>query len=201
MAMVRSVIRAEARDILSPKDALRRVNERVLADTKESVFVTVTFGVLDIPNQRFRFVRAGHEPTLLRREDIHAEIGVMRPQGMAVGLVPSETFGMIREAEIQLEPGDTVLLYTDGAVDAVNASSEEYGRKRLIDFLAEQQSQPPSELIYSLVEDVHQFSRGIPQHDDITLVAFRVMPKSAVRRRAEGRESQEEAPSRAAQTA
>lgn len=179
MAMVRSVLRAEARDTLSPKTVLRRVNERVLADTKDAVYVTMTYGILDTTNQRFRFARAGHEPTLLRHEGSDSQARMIQPEGAAVGLVPPEIFDRIEEAEVQLEPGDMVLLYTDGAVEAVDSANEEYGRDRLIKRFTEKAEASPTELLDTLSADIDQFAKGIPQHDDITLVAFQVCHEKA----------------------
>lgn len=176
MAMVRSILRAEARDTFSPKEVLRRVNEGVKADTKESVFVTITYGILDVSNDRLRFARAGHEPVLLRRGDPEPGVSSYQPEGMAVGLVPSDIFNLIEEMEVQLVPGDMVLLYTDGVVESLNPSSDEYGRERLIELLGKTQARSAEDLIRRLEEDVRKFAKGTQQHDDITLVALRMKP-------------------------
>lgn len=179
MAMVRSIIRAEARDTFSPKEVLRRVNEGVKADTKESVFVTITYGILDISNDRFRFARAGHEPVLLRHAGPEAQVDAYQPEGMAVGLVPSDIFNLIEEMELQLAPGDMVLLYTDGVVESLNPSADEYGRNRLIDLLRKADTPSAEGLIRQLEEDIRKFAKGTPQHDDITLVALSMKPSTA----------------------
>ncbi|MBI1785705.1 PP2C family protein-serine/threonine phosphatase, partial [Candidatus Sumerlaeota bacterium] len=179
MAVVRSHLRAEARDTLSPKEVLRRVNERILSETKENVFVTITYAILDIPNQRIRLVRAGHEPILVRHEKPSARVEAILPEGMAVGLMPTEVFQSTEEVESQLEEGDTVFLYTDGAIEAVNAADEEFGRERLIEFLSGPAGRSAPEWIAGLAGEIRNFSRGIPQHDDITLLAFRVKPEAA----------------------
>ena len=93
---------------------------------------------------------------------------------MAVGLVEGELFDLIQEAEIQLEPGDLTLLYTDGLFEAVNGASEEYGRERLIERLAKGHAERAQPLLDDLVGEVEAFAGGVPQHDDITLVALRV---------------------------
>jgi phosphoserine phosphatase RsbU/P len=174
MAMVRSIIRAEARDTFSPKEVLRRVNEGVKADTKESVFVTITYGILDISNDRLRFARAGHEPLLLRHARGDAGVEAYQPEGMAVGLVPSDIFSLIEEMEIQLEPGDMVLLYTDGVVESLNPTEDEYGRQRLIDLFQKTEEQSAGDLIRVLEADLRTFAKGTHQHDDITLVALKM---------------------------
>lgn len=181
MAMVRSVIRAEARDTFSPKEVLRRVNEGVRSDTKESVFVTLTYGILDLHTNRFRFARAGHEPTLLRRAGMNGSgddhVEVYKPEGVAAGLLDSEIFSRIEEVEVQLSPGDMVLLYTDGANEAINPAREEYGRERMIGLLKEKANRPPGQFLKLLRDDIQNFSKGIPQQDDITLVALRYNPR------------------------
>jgi sigma-B regulation protein RsbU (phosphoserine phosphatase) len=176
MAMVRSILRAEARDTLSPKEAMRRVNKGLLNDTKDNVFVTITYGILDITNRRFRFTRAGHEPALMRSANHDSNVRVIRPEGMALGLMPPEYFDLIEEVEIQLQPGDAFLLYTDGVIEAINPASEEYGRDRLIQFFSTYADKGPEALLKNLITDIHKFAGGTPQHDDITLVAFRVSP-------------------------
>ena len=179
MAMVRSIIRAEAGKTLSPREALRRANERIRADTQDSVFVTIIYGVLDTWRGRFRFVRAGHEPMLLRHEDgAENEISVIRPEGMAVGLMPQEIFDHVEEVDIELRAGDTVLLYTDGVIESVNDSADEYGRERLIRRFSENAGSAPAELLKGLQNDIHEFASGVPQHDDITMVAFRKKPEA-----------------------
>lgn len=177
MAMVRSILRAEAREMFSPKEVLRRVNEGVRADTKENVFATITYGILNLSNHRFRFARAGHEPTLVRHGDEEREIEEIQPEGVALGLMPADIFDNIEEVEIQLRPGDTVLLYTDGAIEAMNAAADEYGRPRLIELFAKRGHDGTENLVRDIVEDVREFSLGTPQHDDITLVAFRLLPE------------------------
>lgn len=193
MAMVRSNIRAEARDTLSPKDALRPVNERLLIDTKENVFVTVTYAVLDIPNRRMKLVRAGHEPILIRRGDEYGgAISSLTPEGMAVGLLPGSFFENTEEVELELHPGDMALLYTDGAIEAENAAAEQYGRPRLIERLARAGDSSPAELVASLAADIDRFAKGIPQHDDITLLAIKVAAgsKESARERELAREKE-----------
>lgn len=174
MAMVRAVLRAEARGNLSPKEVLRHVNERIVADTKENVFTTMTYGILNIRTGLLRFVRAGHEPLLILGNQEQVE--QLAPQGMALGLISGELFDHNEEAEIQLKPGEVALLYTDGVIEAMDQGSREYGRERLIAKLQSVENPTAIGLVNMVVEDIHQFTLGIPQHDDITLLALRMLP-------------------------
>ncbi len=180
MGAVRANLRAAARETFSPKEVLRRVNDTILAETQDNVFVTMTYAILDLPNQRLRFVRAGHEPTVVRRANLETDgkptIESFNPDGVAAGMMPDEIFARSEEVEVQLEPGDSVLLYTDGAVEATNTTSEEYGRERLLDFYRREGARPAQELVSMMGEEIRRYSSGLPQHDDTTLVVLKVAP-------------------------
>ena len=178
MSLVRSTIRAEARGNLSPRDVLVRANERTYADTKENVFITVTYGILDTVERKFRFVRAGHEPLVKFRADSE-NAQLISPEGIAMGMVDTDLFSMVQEAVVNLETGDTAYLYTDGVVEAMDPVEEEYCQKRYFDFLAAHRTLPPQEIIEKCLEDIREFTRGHPQHDDITMIAIRVLDRDA----------------------
>jgi sigma-B regulation protein RsbU (phosphoserine phosphatase) len=173
MAMTRSVLRAEARGDLSPKNALRRVNRRLLDDTRENVFVTMIYAILHKASGRLRFVRAGHEPLLLL-DDAGGPPVEWTPPGIALGLVGEEVFEHNEEVEIQLIPGQTVLLYTDGLVEAADEGHVEYGRDRLAAKLQDLGRSSARALVESLLEDVRRHTQGAPQSDDVTILALRM---------------------------
>ncbi len=169
MASVRATLRAEARMSLSPKEVLRKVNEEVAHDTKESVFITMTYGVLNTRSGEFRFCRAGHEPVIccsMQGEDLLT----FMPEGIALGLLSGEIFEVTEEATINLAQGEAVVLYTDGVVEAMNGKQEEYGEDRFHQVLRSSESDDPDRMVDRIVTDIEDFTRGLPQHDDITLV-------------------------------
>jgi hypothetical protein len=166
----------KARGNLSPKDVLRRVNERMVIDTKENVFTTMTYGILDLQTGRLKFVRAGHEPLLILNETDRA-FAQHTPQGIALGLISGELFNHTEEAEVDLRPGEMVLLYTDGVIEAMDQNSREYGRERLIRRIRSAERPTAEGLVRSVLEDINLFTLGIPQHDDITLLALRHLPR------------------------
>ncbi len=180
MSLVRSTIRAEARHNLSPRDVLMNANARTYQDTKENVFVTITYGILDSVERKFRFVRAGHEPLIKFRAD-SPNAQLISPDGIAMGMVENDLFSMTEEAVVDLDPGDLVLLYTDGVVEAMDPEEEEYGQKRFFDFLSINRSEPPKEIIEKSLEDIKEFTRGHAQHDDITMIAISVLDRDAQR--------------------
>lgn len=179
MSMVRSTLRAESIGRDSPKEVLCRVNERVLEDTKENVFITMTYGIIDFKKMNMKFVRAGHEPTILLDEQ-EQDFRLYTPEGIALGLVPNSVFDIAEEVELDLNPGITTILYTDGVIEAMNDQNEEYGKDRFLDVIRGNIHQLPDEIINEVVNDIHNFTKGIEQHDDITLVAIKVMERAPV---------------------
>lgn len=174
MAMVRAVLRAEARGNLSPRDVLLRTNERTYQDTKDNVFVTMIYGILDTKERLFRFARAGHEPVVVVNKQTQ-RVRLHSPDGIALGMVENDIFATTEEKTIRLEPGDVVALYTDGVVEARDEAKNEYGQQRFLDFLVANRDASPEEILNKVLGDIEAFTRGIPQHDDITLVAFEVL--------------------------
>jgi phosphoserine phosphatase RsbU/P len=173
MSMVRATLRAESHGNLSPKAVLARVNERLYADTKENVFITMTYGILDTRERKFRFARAGHEPLVTVRKDTGA-VQMTAPDGIALGMVANDMFQITEEAELILEPGETAVFYTDGVIEAMDQHTNEYGQKRFFDFIVANRDLPPQEMIAKALDDIRVFTHGLPQHDDITMVAIRV---------------------------
>jgi sigma-B regulation protein RsbU (phosphoserine phosphatase) len=180
MSVVRCTMRAIAPGNLSPRDVLIRANERVFADTKDNVFVTITYGIFDTVRNTFCFCRAGHEPTVILGPESRAgAIKLSSPPGIAMGLISSDIFSMIEEEELKLKPGDCLLLYTDGVVEAMNAHQDEYGQARFHETLVKHRNDHPNILIENLLADIEKFTKGYPQHDDITVVALRSVGSEA----------------------
>lgn len=172
MASLRSTLRAEAHGDLSPKSVLGRVNRHLTRDTRESIFISVTYGIVDLRNGKFRFARAGHEPLVcVSPED--SRVRLHTPAGMVVGMVDDEHFSILEEEEVDLGTAGIVVLNTDGVSEAMDAEREEYGQERMHSVLLRSAGKSPEQVVEALVQDIGEFTRGLPQHDDITLVVMR----------------------------
>ncbi|MBN1477978.1 SpoIIE family protein phosphatase [Candidatus Sumerlaeota bacterium] len=172
MSMVRSALRAEAPRRLSPADVLRTINQRVYEDTRSNVFITMTYAILDERAQTLHFARAGHEPVIACPTGDPNPV-LYTPDGIALGLTDGEIFDVMEELVIDLGETDLVVLYTDGVVEAMDEEGREYGQERFLDLLHRQCDRGPEGLIQDLLSDIGDFTHGIPQHDDITLLALR----------------------------
>jgi anti-sigma regulatory factor (Ser/Thr protein kinase) len=167
MATTRSVMRAAATRMESPGAVLERVNNIVFPDIPANMFVTCLYAVLDPVSGALVYANAGHDLPYC-----HAEDGVveLRARGMPLGLMPDMRY---EECETQLRPGDTVLFYSDGLVEAHDPQREMFGFPRLRDLLAHHRSEDAGEVVDFLLGQLAAFTGpGWDQEDDITLVTL-----------------------------
>ena len=165
MSATRSVLRASAQRLLEPGIVLERVNEHLCPDMPPKMFVTCLYGVLDTASGLLRFANAGHDVPYVKTAD---GVGELRARGMPLGLMPGMKY---EEKEATLNPGDSVLLHSDGIVEAHDPEREMYGFPRLKETVGRATSD--DELIEFVLADLESFvgSDG-EQEDDITMVAL-----------------------------
>ncbi len=167
MAATRSVLRASAGRIVSPGTVLERVNDLMCPDMPPKMFVTCLYGVLDTVTGRIRFANAGHNLPYVRTETGTVEL---RATGMPLGLLPGIEY---EEKEAVLEPGQTMLLHSDGVAEAHNGvGNEMFGFPRLMDVVGARAGS--GDVIARVLAELDRFTpTGWEQEDDITLVAIR----------------------------
>ena len=114
------------------------------------------------------FASAGHEPLLLLRD---GSLRVIDEAGLVLGVDPHEAYKVHR---ITVKPGDFLVLYTDGAIDAANFDGELFGRRRLHASLRQHGALAPDEVLHNIVWDIRRFVGLAEQADDLTLVGLRI---------------------------
>lgn len=186
MASVRSNLRAESRRLRQPREVLRKVNTDMLADTKDSVFITMTYAVIDLDTMKLCFARAGHEP-LISSLDGSGQLAFHTPDGVAVGMTDDTIFQITREMELALQPGQTIVLYTDGVTEAMNAKGEEFGMDRFTNIIKSHHEMGPKELCGSIMKNIIEFRGAAAQYDDITMIAIRARAEAFAGRQAPGK--------------
>ena len=165
MATTVGLLRAEASRIASPSAVLEKVNEVLVPNTPERMFVTCLYMVLDPETGRLRYANAGHNLPFVR---CGSGVEELRATGMPLGLMPGMTY---EEKEAVLPPKATMLLHSDGLAEAHNADNEMFGFPRMKRLMAEQA--PSSEIIDVLLSELDRFAApDAEQEDDITLVAL-----------------------------
>ena len=169
MALARSLLRAEALRDASPLETLRSVNRLLLDMNDAGMFVTVLYGVLDGPGSAFTFARAGHESPLL--VDAHGQVETPgRQPGQPLGLFQSPS---LAEQTVRLQPGALLLIFTDGVVDAVDASNGDFGLERLREALSAAAHGSAQAVCDGLFAAITRHRGAAPQHDDVTLIAVK----------------------------
>ena len=165
MSATRSVLRASAQRLGDPGEVLERVNEHLCPDMPEKMFVTCLYGVLDPDSGLLRFANAGHDVPYVKTAEGVVEL---RARGMPLGLMPGMSY---EQKERVLEPGDGVLLHSDGIVEAHDPAREMYGFPRLMEAVGK--FEPGQALIDSVLSELDSFTGpGAEQEDDITMVTL-----------------------------
>jgi serine phosphatase RsbU (regulator of sigma subunit)/anti-sigma regulatory factor (Ser/Thr protein kinase) len=166
MATTRSILRAAAQGEADPGQVLERTNNLLCPDIPPKMFVTCLYAILDPASGRLRYANAGHDLPYQR----HASGGTteLRATGMPLGLMPGMRY---EECETTLAPGDSLLLYSDGLVEAHNPQREMFGFPRLMEMIGEHVG--GKELIDFLLDQLGAFvGGGWEQEDDVTLVTL-----------------------------
>ena len=152
MSATRSVLRASAQRLIEPGIVLERVNEHLCPDMPEKMFVTCLYGVLDPSSGHLRFANAGHDLPYVKTADGVVEL---RARGMPLGLMPGMVY---EEKEAVLEPGDSVLLHSDGVVEAHDPERDMFGFPRLKETMAD--APGGQELIDRVLRDLDGLHRA-----------------------------------------
>ncbi|NIA21615.1 MAG: SpoIIE family protein phosphatase [Anaerolineaceae bacterium] len=169
-ASVRSALRAQAQNIFKIGQVVGRVNLMLCADSQPGEFVTLFYGVIDSVTHRMAYCNAGHDPPLLLRD---GRITPLTTGGPLLGVMDTAHF---TRQSIQLQPGDTLLFYTDGIIDAMDYNHQRYGRRRMTESLLTHAAEPYSaeDLAAQLLWDVRRFAGFRVRTDDLTLIVIRV---------------------------
>jgi len=172
MALCRSVLRSHARHLQDPLSVLREVDRFVCEDIAEDMFISMLYAVLDVGSHTLKLVRAGHEKPL-HYCAAEGEVRVVESRGIAIGIADPGTFDKQLEAvELELEPGDVLLMYTDGIVEAMDRNGNEWGIKRLVEALRQAAPGGAAAVADAVRERLDRFTAGAAKYDDITLLVL-----------------------------
>jgi serine phosphatase RsbU (regulator of sigma subunit) len=173
MALTRSIVRASVSHAQEPLTGITNANRLIYADSTGGMFVTLFYALLSPGTGEIRYVNAGHNPPLILRrvDDAGREaLTELRPTGMALGIVEDFSF---EQRVVSLEPGDLLLLYTDGVTDAFNPDDQQYGMERLRRVLLAHRQASAAELVAVLERSIAEFAGPTAQFDDMAILAAR----------------------------
>lgn len=161
-------------DIAEPGELASRLSGLLLRRTPPEKYATALFAFLDPATGVLRYANAGHPPGFVVRGS--GEIESLGTTGPPIGLIPSSVHAT---GSLELRPGDTVVLYTDGWNEAVDPDDAEYGTRRLAEVAWRCRNRTLDELARALDEDLAAFARGVPFADDRTLILLRRLAAGA----------------------
>jgi serine phosphatase RsbU (regulator of sigma subunit) len=170
-ALFRGIMtRPDAYDLFrAPEEAVRLVNTTLAAANASCMFVTLLIAAFDGVTRRLTYTRAGHVPPFLRRANgIVERLGALG--GLPLGINEDAAY---RSAGVTLEPGDELLIVTDGITEAMDRSQQLFGEVRVAEMIAQRTSSETT-LLHRLLANVRMFEAGSPQSDDIAAIALHI---------------------------
>lgn len=176
VGMIKSTLKILAKLYVSPSKVLKLANAEIYPDLDSITFITIFYGVIDLQARELTFGRAGHMPLILYNPNRDPKIVMFKDtKGVAVGLV-QDKFYVCEEVTVKLQPGDVLLEYTDGIVEAKNQNLEEFELERLCKSIEERNNakSTPREILTNIEKSVWEFTGTRRQEDDITIVAIKV---------------------------
>jgi sigma-B regulation protein RsbU (phosphoserine phosphatase) len=168
--MAKTAFHAYAHGIESPAAVLRTMNRRLANLMEADHFITMFYGVVERQTLRLVYALAGH-PRPLWYHRTKSSVEVLDADGPAIGLLPEAGF---EERSVQLDPGDLVLIYTDGVTECCNERQEQFGRHRLEAFLAAHGGEDEAGAVTRLEAELTRFRGAEPVQDDITCIGLAV---------------------------
>ena len=168
MMQSKTLLKSCAESGMSVEQVFTAANEKLCEGNDAGMFVTAWMGLLNVRTGQLSFANAGHNPPLLKRADGSYEY--LKTKG---GFVLAGMEGIrYRRNELQLNPGDTLFLYTDGVTEATDAGENLYGEERLLSLLRSQHSASAKAVCEAVKADVDAFAGEAEQFDDITMLCL-----------------------------
>lgn len=155
---------------------MTHVNTLVYEASTTNRYATFFYARYDPESRNLSYVNAGHNPPFLLRPDDDSCVEVIKLEtgGAVVGMLPS-MLARYEQGEIQLQPGDLLVGFTDGISESMNNAEEEWGEDELLQELKFLMDEPPQEILQRVVAAADRFADGAKQHDDMTMIVVKVV--------------------------
>lgn len=172
MATLRTLFRTQVEHHLEPADMMQRIADGLFQATSPEVFATFYFGLLDVSARTFVYVNAGHPfPVLARASGETVELDGV---GLPVGMDPMLWGDTYEARQVELSPGDALVIFSDGISEAGASHEDMFGEERILDVVTTHRELGASRIQSAVCDAVDTFMQGQPMDDDLTLVALSV---------------------------
>ena len=169
MMVSRIVLRTMMKNLKSVVKTFNSTNYALAKRNKLNMFVTVWMGIIDLRSGHIEFASAGHNPPAVRHEDGSVEF-IPSKSGLVIAAMENVQY---RQQVYDLNPGDTLFLYTDGVTEATNSKDELFGDARLLETLAKGKDLETAEICKFVKKEIDSFVQDAPQFDDITMLGVK----------------------------
>ena len=169
MAVSRTLLRATGLRGLPSHECMNIVNKLLCKESLDSMFVTVFYGIYNLETGEIDYTNAGHNPPYVLKHNNQVE-ALPLSQNFIVGVFDDFVY---KNSSLTLEPGDTLVLYTDGVTEAFNPEKTQFGEAGLEKTLKSVPGAGSQEITEALLEDIHDFAGDEPQSDDITTLMIK----------------------------
>jgi sigma-B regulation protein RsbU (phosphoserine phosphatase) len=168
MANLQAAIRALALFEPDPDHCLRRANTLIYRSTDSRTFISLFYGILNTRDNTFTYANAGHtRPIVVAAPERHL---ILKKHGLALGLTEDATY---EKEEVKLNPGDTLLVYSDGILDAMDEHLEQFGEERLLHLLLGSRGESGMTLLEKIFRTVNSHAGTHPANDDMTAITVK----------------------------
>ncbi len=173
MSASRTLFRTLSEEELSVKDSMMRANQRLKKDVKSGMFVALLYAVFDSEDKTLTMCSAGQtQPVHISAKTGEAVLVETQGDTFPLGIIEDAAY---EETQLKLQPGDKVILYTDGIVEAMNEEEEIFGFDRLLEVVKNSQPMTAETLLEEINGKVNEFAGNAAQHDDITIIVIQAM--------------------------
>jgi len=170
MAKTMADFRGLAHTFIEPHEALTAINNRLVEEGVSGMFVTLLYLIYEPKERIIEYSNGGHNPLIWIKKDGEAKL-LTQEVGTPVGIIPGSEF---KTDKIAVSEGDIFITYTDGISEARDKKGKEFGEKRLLELANSNRNLSAQALAEKLVAEVMNFSKGMPQHDDMTIIILKI---------------------------
>lgn len=170
MSNLQATLRNQALTTPSIRECISNANDLLYLNTESNKFVTLFYGVLDPNSKKFAYVNAGHNFPFLMNKD--GAFKTLETGGVVLGMLPNCPYD---KDELQLNPGDILLIYSDGVTEAENQMEQLFGEEQLQMCIRENQDRNAEQILANINQAIKAFSGPKDQDDDITMIVIKAM--------------------------
>jgi sigma-B regulation protein RsbU (phosphoserine phosphatase) len=170
MATLYAAFRSQVKAYFTASEVVAKLNLLLCEITTEGKYATFFYGIYEPETKVFYYTNAGHNPPMLIRAG-NTDVELLKTGGIVLGFLPDATF---KQTSVKLLSGDIIVFYTDGITEAENNNDEHFGENRLVEIIRKNINSSPADIKNFILDSVKNFSDGVPQQDDITLLVLKV---------------------------